>query len=155
MTAREYIKNLNPENSYWEIKEGDLERLNEVQPTAENLYMVFECSRCSSKDETVYHVVPYTKLKLDEYGDYDAFCDNDEKDYMKWVDANAIPTELKEIFQNTQFEIYVEPDEEEEDDSWDDDYDAEDEEAYADGDDDILCEDDCEDADDDDAESER
>ena len=102
-------------------------------------------------------MVPYTKLKLDEYGDYDAFCDkdNDKDDYMKWVDANAIPAELKEIFKNTQLEIYVEPDEEEEDDSWDEEYDAEDEKAYVDGDDDILYEDDCEDADDDDAESER
>ena len=101
MTAREFIENLAPENSYWKINEGDLERLNEVAPTAENLYMVFECARCSSGDKNVFHAIPYTALKLDEDGFHNVYCGGMCVDF---VDVDAIPTDLQEIFKNTQFE---------------------------------------------------
>ena len=90
MTAREFIENLAPENSYWKINEGDLERLNEVAPTAENLYMVFECARCSSGDKNVFHAIPYTALKLDEDGFHNVYCGGMCVDF---VDVDAIPTE--------------------------------------------------------------
>ena len=155
MRIEDYIKTLDPKKSYWLIEAQEIKPLNDVRATAENLWVVFVCGKCSSEKEREYHAVPYTEIIKDSDGDFLVYCPtegdtNDPNDWEDYIVRGSLPPVLEEIFSETTFRTvsYC-------DDSWDDDYDAEEEEAYADGDDDILCEDECEDADDDDAESER
>ena len=147
MTAKEYVKTLNPNNSYWLINGGYTERLNEVPATAENLYIVFECEDCSEEEkQKVYHAVPYTNLKADEYGDYVVWCpDREEEGYAAWLNGGCVPEELQTLFDETDFETYVEPEDEDCDDC---DYDEDEEE-----DDDADEEDDCGDYDEDEEEA--
>ena len=149
MTAKEYVKTLNPNNSYWLINGYDVERLNEVPATAENLYIVFECEDCSEEEkQKVYHAVPYTNLKADEYGDYVVWCpDREEEGYAAWLNGGCVPEELQTLFDETDFETYVEPEDDDCDDDCDD-YDEDEEE-----DDDADEEDDCGDYDEDEEEA--
>ena len=122
MTAKEYVKTLNPNNSYWLIDGCDVERLNEVPATAENLHIVFECEECSEEEkQTVYHAVPYTKLKVDEYGDYLVWCPDREEEYAAWLSGGCVPEELQTLFDETDFETYEEPEDDDCDDNCDDD----------------------------------
>lgn len=163
MKIEEYIKTLDDTKSYWLIEAQEMKPLNDVRATAENLWVVFVCGKCSSEKEREYHAVPYTKIVKDSDGDFLVYCPtegntDDPNDWEDYIRGSDLPPVLEEIFSKTTFRTVSncdDCDEEEddfwddyEDDSWDDDYDAEDEKAYADGDDDILCEDDCEDADD-------
>lgn len=145
MTVKEYVKTLNPNNSYWLINGYDVEQLNEVPATAENLYIVFECEDCSEEEkQTVYHAVPYTNLKADEYGDYVVWCpDRKEEGFAAWLNGESVPEELQTLFDETDFETYVEPED-------DDCEDYDDDEEY---DDDADEEDDCGDYDEDEEEA--
>lgn len=172
MKIEEYIKTMDPTQSYWLIEAQEMKPLNDVRATAENLWVVFVCGKCSSEKEREYHAVPYTKIVKDSDGDFLVYCPtegntDDPNDWEDYIRGSDLPPVLEEIFAKTTFRNVSNFDDscdEEEDDFWDDyeddslddEYDAEDEEAYADGDDDILCENDCEDDEDtDDAESER
>ena len=134
MTAKDYVKTLAPNNSYWLINGCDVERLNEVPATAENLYIVFECEDCSEEEEqTVYHAVPYTDLKVDEYGDYVVWCPNrEEEGFAAWLSGESVPEELQTLFDETDFE---EPEDDDCDDDCDD-YDKDEKEDDADEEDD-------------------
>ena len=104
MNIKEYVKSLNQDKSYWQIDRGELKALNDVLPTADNLVMVFKCSRCHR-----FHAVPYSHLKIDEDGDYIVFCpDRDKKEeYKAWVFRCEVPEQLIKIFNSTEFEKYL------------------------------------------------
>lgn len=111
MELKEYMKTLNPNNSYWFMGSNCMERLNEVQFTEENLYIVFVCWVDWETDKPKkYHALPYTALKK-AYNQYVICCpDGDEWDVENWIDKCNIPKELQEIFDRTEFETYDDPD---------------------------------------------
>ena len=47
MKIEEYIKRLDPKKSYWWVKVREIEPLNDVRATTENLWIVFVCLKCS------------------------------------------------------------------------------------------------------------
>ena len=88
--------------------------------------------------------MPYTNLKADEYGDYVVWCpDREEEGYAAWLNGGCVPEELQTLFDETDFETYVEPED-------DDCEDYDDDEEY---DDDADEEDDCGDYDEDEEEA--
>lgn len=109
MKFKEYLKTLDPKNSYWLIENGDVARLNNIPATAENLYIVYECEECLE-----FHAVPYTELKIDKHKDYVVCCPDDEEDYgiVNWINGREVPKELREIFNKTKFEVYEKLDDE-------------------------------------------
>ena len=111
MKVEEYLKTLDPNYSYWLADGGNTKRLNDIEPTAENLRIVFKCTICSG-----YHVIPYTDLKIDNDGDYLVFCpENKDGHYETWIFGCYVPEELKTLFDETEFETYVDPEDENED----------------------------------------
>lgn len=125
MTIEKYVKTLDPNHSYWLADDGDIERLNDVEPTAENLCIVFECHTCPGG----YHAIPYTDLKIDNDGDYRVFYP--EGDYKTWIFRDDVPEELQTLFNETDFENYVEPEDDDDDDNEYDDYDEDEEDTPA------------------------
>ena len=117
MTIEEYVKTLDPNHSYWLADDGDTKRLNDVEPTAENLCIVFACYNCTR----LYHAIPYTDLKIDNDGDYLVFCpENKEGGYEKWIFRCNVPEELQTLFDKADLETYVDPEDEDEDEDEDD-----------------------------------
>lgn len=105
MKLEEFVKTLDHSKSYWLIDGYSIERLNNVPTTSENLYIVFECEPCSeNRAETVYHVIPYTELKVDENGDYVVLCEGKEAAYLDT--CYVLPDEIQELFDETKFESY-------------------------------------------------
>ena len=112
MTIEEYVKTLDPNHSYWLADNGDTKRLNDVEPTAENLCIVFACYNCTR----LYHAIPYTDLKIDNDGDYLVFCpENKEGGYETWIFRCNVPEELQTLFDKADLETYVDPEDEDED----------------------------------------
>ena len=70
------------------------------------------CGTCSAEEE-VYHVIPYTDLKVDEDGDYMVCCKNDKRgEYETWIFKDSVPVELQTLFNGINFETYVYPEDE-------------------------------------------
>lgn len=112
MTIEEYVKTLDLNHSYWSADNGDTKRLNDVEPTAENLCIVFVCFNCTR----LYHAIPYTDLKIDNDGDYLVFCpENKEGGYETWISRCNVPEELQTLFDEADLETYVDPEDEDED----------------------------------------
>ena len=110
MEAKEFIQKLDPKNSYWEMRCGIMTQLNRVSINPNNVWVVFWCSFCDGENETEYHAVPYTKLKVDEEGDYVVCCPNNPEGRLEnYVSGDCIPDKQKELFKKTKFEKYVEP----------------------------------------------
>lgn len=137
MRIEDYIKT-DPKKSYWLIESGRVKSLNDVRATAENLWVACRCGKCSSETEDEFHVVPYTELVKDCDGDFLMYCPKegntgDENDWIDYISGGVLPPVLEEIFSETTFRTVGDCDDscdEEEDDSWNDDYDAEDEEEW-------------------------
>ena len=70
-------------------------------------------------------------MKIDNDGDYRVFCP--EGDCKTWIFRDDVPEELQTLFNETDFENYVEPE--------DDDYDEDEEDGDADEEDDCDEED--------------
>ena len=108
MTAKEIVQRLNPNNSYWEMKEKTLTRLNDTPINANNVYIVFFCMSCDGDDGDDYHVIPYTDLKRDKEGDYLACCPEENvveyDEFEEYAYGTTIPIELRELFETTKFE---------------------------------------------------
>ena len=109
MKIEEYIKRLDPKKSYWWVKVREIEPLNDVRATTENLWIVFVCLKCSLEaKEPKFHAVPYTKLVKDSEGGFWMYCPkagniDDPIDCENYISVDWLPPVLKEIFSETTF----------------------------------------------------
>ena len=106
-TMKNLSEYLSSEYSWWELNDdNELQPLNEVTPTKENVRIIFRCDTCSADRATsVHHVAEVKELKKCMDGDFDACCYLDENGQnQRYLSQYEIPSELQEIFDSTTFE---------------------------------------------------
>ena len=122
MEAKEYVKKLEylrgrvkePEKTYWEINHGMITRIriNETPINANNVYIVFRCTKCNGDDDLGYHVIHYKDLKKDKDGDLRACCPKSGRSgYNTGTCVDCIPPKLQPMFELAEFEPYEDFDE--------------------------------------------
>lgn len=101
---------LSPEYSWWMIIDGGIARVNETEPTAENLRFIFFCEEGCEQ----FHVAEMNDIRLHEDGDYDFCCpEQGLEELQQYLGKDNLPEELEEIFKTASFEKnYIDEDEE-------------------------------------------
>ncbi len=87
--------------SWWIAFLGELTKVNDTNPSPENIRIIYLCSMCNE-----VHVVQVQDIKLHEDGYYDLCCPkyNLKKFCGENINPEEIPEELKEVFLKTSFE---------------------------------------------------
>ncbi|MFR0822309.1 MAG: hypothetical protein ACLU84_07050 [Clostridia bacterium] len=102
---KDIIDFLPSEYSWWLLNEdNELHRLNETEPTVENVRILFKCESCDDSELNL-HVLKVSELKVHSDGDYDACCPYNEEleEYEAFIQEDEVPTILMDIFHSVTF----------------------------------------------------
>ena len=111
MKVREDFKELEQvleqTNSFWLVCDDKLERLDNAELKAGNIFFVTRCRYCEKKElKEAVHLIPLAQVKRDKLGNYIICCPKKESVVLGCIWQKNVPEEPKKILESVELNTY-------------------------------------------------